>query len=173
MIVLMGILKIWNRYQRLTDSVVAAADAAQQVIDRTVNRHMTGIDSSISQFEPNDPPPLEPLTLAFTNPSDAELEVSCDNRDSIASIRPSITSSDSRCPTSSLTPRKFATTTDVPSEYPCGTIKFTRRWSIRDSCNRMAYVDQIVYLTPSAPTWTRNPWSEPVSDVIVITKCMI
>jgi len=162
-----------NTSQALLDSLTGAVGVTESLVNMTVNKDMSGIDQKVKQFAGQE---LEPLILALAS-NNKELEVSCAAFPSTFARRPYIESYDGDCgsPTtlmsaSALTNKRIGASPVVPAKYSCGSIKVTRRWTVKDRCEdttgggtRQSIVDQVIYMEPKAPIWTLVPWQLPVS----------
>lgn len=155
-----------NTSQVLLDSLTNAATITESLVNKTVNMHMSGVNPRVKQFADE---PLADLTLHLSAGNN-NLEVFCvDMPNTAKNYRPDIVSYDPDCGSltylrNELSYSPFgAPSSDVPGNFACGTVKISRKWTVKDKCSRVSSVVQIIYMQPSAPIFTVVPWSSPVS----------
>ena len=162
--------------EALLQSITSAVDITESLVNNTVNMHMTGINPRVKQFTGKE---LKPLTLAL-QANDMESAVFCSDLPATFLCKPYIGSYDPDCGSLTYLTSSTALTNmrlhglsgaspNVPDTYTCGTVKVTRRWTVKDKCENtgggicQSAVDQIIYMKLIAPIWTNVPWAEPVS----------
>lgn len=162
-----------NTSNALLDSLDRLVTKLKVVLNETVNMNMNGVDPRVKQFAGQH---LIPLKIDL-HENDKVLEVFCSDIAATFEQKPYIVSFDIDCgsetyltSSQALTNRRADTSSTVPSEHACGSLKLTRRWTVKDKCEnpdgeekRESSVDQIIYVKPEAPIWTHVPWSMSVS----------